>query len=68
MRDLPKVGEWVVFFNGVEDIEAEVVEVYGPSGHEWVRIRVEIPGSSGERLDDYVMGRPVEWVRRIDAA
>jgi hypothetical protein len=68
MRDLPMVGERVLVSIGVEDVEAEVVEVYGWPGHEHVRLRIDIVGSSGERLDDYITGRPVDWVRRIQAA
>lgn len=68
MGDALELGERVLVSIGAEDVEAEVVEVYGPLSHRRVRVRIDIVGCDGERLDDYEVSKPVTRVRPIAAA
>lgn len=55
----PSIGDRVLVPWGLDEVEAEVVEVYRLGGSVRLRVRVPVLGPNGEELDDFVVGIPL---------
>lgn len=62
--DRIRVGDRVLVPKGFDEVEATVIEVYGPDDS-YVLLMVPLLGAEGEVLDEYTLSLPVSRVRRV---
>jgi hypothetical protein len=63
-----KWGDRVAVPWGLDEIVGQVVEVYGPTGHRHVVVRVPLHGPSGETLLEEDISFPEDSLRLVLAA
>lgn len=56
----PRIGDRVLVPWGLDQVEADVVEVYRLGGFVRLRVRVPVLGPDGEELDGFVVGIPLK--------
>ena len=62
-----KIGDMVVVPLGLDEIEGEVLEVYGSSARRYVMVRVPIHGPAGETLQEKDMPFSEDALRIVSA-
>jgi hypothetical protein len=63
-----KVGDKVLNPEGGPAVIAEVLEVYGPTGHKHAMVRMPVHGPSGEVLEEYDISVPVQDLKVVEVA
>ncbi len=58
-------GDRVAVPWGLGEIEGQVVEIYGPPGHQHVLVDVPVHGPSGEILESSEISFPEDSVRHV---